>query len=1147
MPDITPPRDHLVRALHADLIGPYQLDEDAILEQEILELPPSRHYLTGFLTSEEEREPQDETADDSLGAGPDEPEEETSGGGEEPDDKRKNLWPASIGLSILVPKATTQIKATVRFAEYTPETLKPEDGGKGRRVWRRKPRQTIEVDVPLDPKVLGNGIRLPNTVGIVLYGQMRAVEHVRGVPDGTSALALFIVNQRGPGVRGRRDEKMIFQVEMTVECPEGIVPRPDFSDEESDQWDQKIADLQFRNRVEYAVGHGVAVEVVPPEQNAAFDQGTPDSRERRVDPPPVTRVKTTWIPRHEVRKVVAHDEPGVTIAMDDLARLTSEADVRASLTRLPEAYGAWIEARRRVEVDGEKRRDTRDELMKMADNAQRRIAEGIDLLAADEQIRQAFCLANKAMADAARHRSPGRYREEEGKPARRPEWRLFQLAFLLINLKGIADGEHRDRERVELIFFPTGGGKTEAYLGVIAYCLVLRRLRRAKLPDAGLGVAVLLRYTLRLLTLDQLGRAATLICALETQRRTSPLALGDERFSVGLWVGRSATANTMEEAGKLVTGFKLGVNANPCPLPACPWCGTELGPNSLSLLPSRTAPEEVRIGCLNEACAFSRATNDEGLPVLFVDDQVYRELPSFLIATVDKFAMMPWRGEAGMLFGRVTARAGRRFYGPLDGPKPPHGAKKLPGGLAPPELIVQDELHLISGPLGTMVGLYETAVDALCSRPTKNGTLVRPKVMAATATVRRANTQIQALFGRDASLVSVFPPPGIDDSETYFATVDRASPGRSYVGVAAQGRSMKAILLRVYRTLLAAAKKAYNPAGPPDQTADAYMTLVGYFNSLRELGGMRRLVDDEVQNRTKKAEETRPINAVGRHLWLAARDIGGEPVELTSREHTDAVKRTKERLNKPFGDPEAIHVLLASNMISVGVDIDRLGLMVVAGQPKTTAEYIQASSRVGRQERWPGLVVTAYNLHKARDRSHYERFAAYHESFYRFVEATSVTPFSGPALDRGLAGTLVAMTRFAVPDLTPPRGVMGLLTNRSAANTVVDAIAARAKRQPEMDEDAQKKLEDEVRKRGQNLLDTWTDLVRSTPEDPKQRRYSKFDREKVGGKPLLFTPLDQDRPAEGSPEERFAAPTSMRDVESTAHLWLVGRRLGRQV
>jgi hypothetical protein len=523
---------------------------------------------------------------------------------------------------------------------------------------------------------------------------------------------------------------------------------------------------------------------------------------------------------------------------------------------------------------------------------------------------------------------------------------------------------------------------------------------------------------------------------------------------------------------------------------------------------------------------------------------VYRELPSFLIATVDKFAMMPWRGEAGMLFGKVTAREGRRFYGPMDG-KPPRTAKSLPGGVTPPELIVQDELHLISGPLGTMVGLYETAVDALCSRPTKTG-MVRPKVLAATATVRRADAQIQALFGRPASLVSVFPPPGIDDSETYFATVDTKSPGRKYVGVAAQGRSMKAILLRVYRTLLAGAMKTYDAALPADQTADAYMTLVGYFNSLRELGGMRRLVEDEVHGRTRRAEDARPRNATGKHRWLANREVG-EPVELTSRASTSAVKQTKDGLNKPYRDPGAINVLLASNMISVGVDIDRLGLMVVAGQPKTTAEYIQASSRVGRQEKWPGLVVTVFNLHKSRDRSHYEHFAAYHESFYRFVEATSVTPFSGPALDRGLAGTLIAMTRFAAPELTPAKGVMALLANRPLANEIVERIAKRASEQPELQQEGQKKLQEEVRARGQNLLDTWTDLVRSTPDEPKQRRYSKYDKEKTGGKPLLFTPLDEDRPHEGSPDARFAAPTSMRDVEATAHLWLVGRRLGRQV
>ncbi|MGK4004477.1 DISARM system helicase DrmA [Sorangium sp. So ce1036] len=1145
MPDVTAPRDHLVRALHADLVGPYQLDEGAIAEQEILELPPSRHYLTGFLASEEERSPEDDTADDGLGAGPDEPEEENQGGGEEPEDKRPNLWPASIGMSVLVPRETRAVKATVRFAEYSPDTVKPEGRGRGHRVWKRKPRQTIVTEVPLDARILQSGIRLQDTVGIMLYGQVKAVERARGIPEGTQALALFVVNRRGQGDKGRRDEQMIFQVELEIECAEGIVPRPNFSDEDSDQWDQKVADLQFRERVEYAVGHGVAVEV-PPGQGGVGDGGSP-GEPGSAPRPPVTRVKTTWLPEYEVRRVVAHEEEGVTVAMDELAKLERGEDVRARLERLPAAYGAWIQKQRSTQVEGDKRAETRDELMRKAEEARRRIEAGIELLASDAQIRQAFCMANEAMAEAARHRSPSRY--QGGK---RPEWRLFQLAFLLMNLNGVADGEHADRERVELIFFPTGGGKTEAYLGVIAFCLLLRRLRRAKLPDGGLGVAVLLRYTLRLLTLDQLGRAATLLCALESQRRKRPAVLGDTRFSVGLWVGRSATANTMEEASRLVTGFKLGVNGNPCPLPACPWCGKELGPNSLSLLPSKTAPDEVRVGCTSETCEFSCANNSEGIPVVFVDDQVYRELPSFLIATVDKLAMMPWRGEAGMLFGKASARGGRRFYGPMDG-KPPRAAKSLPGGLAPPELIVQDELHLISGPLGTMVGLYETAVDALCSRPasadprsTAAPSVVRPKVLAATATVRRADTQIQALFGRPAAAVSVFPPPGIDDSETYFATVDGKSPGRKYVGVAAQGRSMKAILLRVYRTLLAGAMKAYDPSLPPDQTADAYMTLAGYFNSLRELGGMRRLVDDEVLARTKQAEDARPLNATGKHLWFENRELGDEPVELTSREHTDKVKRTKDRLNKPWRDPEAINVLLASNMISVGVDIDRLGLMVVAGQPKTTAEYIQASSRVGRQERWPGLVVTVYNLHKSRDRSHYEHFAAYHESFYRFVEATSVTPFSGPALDRGLVGTLTSMIRFASHDLTPPRGAMALPANRHLADAVVERIAARASCQPELQKDGQEKLAEELRLRGHNLLDTWTDLVRSTPEEPKQRRYSKFDREKVGGKPLLYTPLDEERPGPDTADGRFAAPTSLRDVESTAHLWLVGRRLGRQ-
>ncbi|MCP4655910.1 MAG: hypothetical protein GY856_10885 [bacterium] len=407
---------------------------------------------------------------------------------------------------------------------------------------------------------------------------------------------------------------------------------------------------------------------------------------------------------------------------------------------------------------------------------------------------------------------------------------------------------------MELIFFPTGGGKTEAYLGVIAFCLVLRRLRGRDRPDGGYGVAVILRYTLRLLTLDQLRRAATLICALELLRRR-PRLLGEVRFTVGLWVGKSATANTMKEIAEQIGEYKSSTSAtavSPFPLTHCPWCRERLSKSSLDLKPTSTDPSEIIVGCDNFECDFAPAVQPDGLPVLFVDEQVYRELPSFLVATVDKFAMLPWRGETGMLFGRVHSRDRRSFYVPLDNK---HPGEALPEGLPPPELIVQDELHLISGPLGTMVGLHETAVDALCRGGWAD--LPGPKVLASTATVRRARQQVQALFGRRQT--AIFPPPAVDASETFFARIDQESPGRLYIGLAAPGRAMKAVLLRTYVALLSAAQRAVAERGGDDPTADAYMTLAGYFNSLRELGGMRRLVEDEASQRCREIEKRRPL------------------------------------------------------------------------------------------------------------------------------------------------------------------------------------------------------------------------------------------------------------------------------------------------
>lgn len=1105
-------RARLVRALEADLIGPF----DPETGEETLPLPPSRWYLTGFLAPQGGRDPQDPTEEEDFGAEVDHDEE--SGGTErETEPKQKNRLPASMGLSVLLPPGTESVRARVAWAEYEPEERENEEGRRPKKVWRRVEREPVSLSVPLDPRKLAAGI--PVTAdGVYLAGKVETV----GLPEpGTRALALFLVNGRDPLPSGPQDSRCLFQASLEITCVDGIVARPNRADGDAADLDARVADLQFRDRCEHAVGHGVSVAVEAP-----------------ADGGPVATVRTAWIPCAQVPRVVTGAEVGIT-AMETLAGLEDGEELRQALAPLPDAYAAWIAGQRAIDPGTEPRRDTRDRLMDEAARACRRIADGIDLLARDEEVRLAFRLANRAMAMSARRRNPERY--PDGDPQKVPRWHLFQLAFLLLNLPALADPRREDRDDVELIFFPTGGGKTEAYLGVIAFVLLLRRLRGRERPDAGLGVAVILRYTLRLLTLDQLARAATLVCALEVLRRGDPAQLGDARFAAGLWVGRSATANTLEEVRNLILDYKNSSSPkaeSPFPLTHCPWCNEPLGRDSLTMQPG-----EVIVGCGNHLCDFAPGRFPEGLPVLFVDEQIYRELPCFLLATVDKLAMLPWRGEAGLLFGRALVRDGRRFWGPVDaalGEVPRSVRTDLPDGLLPPELIVQDELHLIAGPLGTMAGLYETAVEALCLRTLEDGAVVRPKILASTATVRRAREQILSLFGRERT--AIFPPPGVDDGETWFARVDRESPGRLYVGVGAGGRAMKAILLRVYAALLAAANRLYDPQEPEDQAADAWTTLVGYFNSLRELGGMRRLVEDEVRTRCDKAEDRRPVDWTGPHPWFRNRRVTPEPVELTSREDVGRIKKAKARLSLPFRHQDQVDVVLASNMISVGVDIDRLGLMVVAGQPKSTSEYIQASSRVGRRPDRPGLVVTGFNLHKPRDRSHYERFPAYHESFYRFVEASSLTPFSGPALDRGLAGTLLAMARQEDPALTPSAAAMRIAEHRGPADEAVRALAERGARQPGLAEDRKEAVRDGLTARARALVEAWERLAKLAPEGGYRRIYSPWDRGKgVADRPMLRQVLDSPE-IQAPPEAKlFTAPASMRDVEPSTHLWLKSR------
>jgi hypothetical protein len=1120
-------RTSLVDALELDLVGPRP---GAPEEHEALDSAPSRWYLTGFLVPYEAKaeQKQDETAQEELDLTP----KTTTDDDDTPEkaSARRVFFPSSIGISFLVPRETESLQVVLRWGDYRyvepseGEAVEEEGGAPShaaRGTWQRTPNErTVRIDLRSrrgthPPEIV------PESGGLQIVASVRPVPRAlveKGrAPAGGRSVSVFLVNHREPSADVRKDEAFAFQAQLAIRSERPFAARPDPRGDTSEDPDERIADLQYRDVQEFACGHGVATRALIGEDRHCRE------------------IETTWVPRAEVERVEPARIEAVELGMEALASAASAAELRTKLLPLATAYGEWIESHAQDLPTEPRRREVAEELVNRARFARGRIEAGISALE-DAQVLEAFRIANRVMARAARQRT-AQIRSTTPEAIEPPRWRPFQLAFLLMTLRGLAEPASPDREIVDLLFFPTGGGKTEAYLGLAAFTLVLRRLRNP--GHASAGTSVLMRYTLRLLTLDQLSRAATLICALELERQDDVEKLGPWPFEIGLWIGRAGTPNRMgqrgdndrESARARTTAYQRDSRKRkPIPLDNCPWCGTEFSPTSFALLPNADHPEDLRVSCASRRCAF-RGGNP--LPIIAVDEPVYRRLPCFVIATVDKLASLPWVGPSGLLFGGAARHDGAGFYGPCD----PQRGGNLPAPLLPPDLIIQDELHLISGPLGTVAGLYETAIEALCTRSIDSGQTVRPKIVASTATARRADGQIRALFGRTRS--EVFPTPGPDRRDSFFAkTVDvEEQRGRLYIGVAAQGRSLKVTLLRSYLALLCAAQRAWEDSGGgknPTNPADAFMTVLGYFNSLRELGGSRRIVEDEVNSRAQGYGKRSRVGAQSGSF--ANRKISDEVLELTSRETTGAVADTKRRLALAFRDDGHVDVALATNMISVGLDITRLGLMVVLGQPRTTAEYIQATSRVGRDAERPGLVVTLLNVHRPRDRSHYERFETWHASFYRGVEAASVTPFSPRAVDRALAGAMVALARHTNPALTPPEGALAVMQQRPQLDVVADVFAKRAEiHDRELDPADAAILEQRLRGRVKDLLDSWVKVARQKHDVGGLLQYG---REVGGALPLLFDPLDPDLAQQSPDGRKFKAHRSMRDVEPNVNLWI---------
>ena len=922
----------------------------------------------------------------------------------------------------------------------------PSDGGEGRALEGAAPggaryrRTVIECGLlwPSGEGGIPSGVerhvrRRPYRGGDALTASFSQAETVgwktqldvrrRPYRDGHILTVVFANRQREAAPGSDRAHRRLFEARLECELEAGELveyPRVDpalLTDEE-----QEI-ELRHRHRHIYAIGHGAAAEWL-------LEEGRP------------ARIRTECMPAVEV-PVVTQEIPDLdqdVLVLHDLAEAPA-GTVLARLEAFVEGYGEWVGGQRALAGDltGDEG-EAAQRICARMDEARERMRGGVARLGCNDEALEAFRLANRAMLDQMRQVDRVRGKDDstsgggsdhqvdgvrDDEDFRRYRWRPFQLAFLLTVIESTIDEADPCRGVLDLIWFPTGGGKTEAYLGLFAFLAIWRRLRYGE--DGG-GVAVLMRYTLRLLTRQQFERAARIVCALELLRRGDEARLGVEPVSVGLWVGAAASPNRCKDAAAKVADM---VDAGPARahelvLQSCPWCGRPF-----------SAPDSYRAGqtdfyflCWNPACDFGGGTP---LPCNVVDEALYEQPPTLLVGTIDKFARLAWEEDAAAFFGSGDRR--------------------------PPELVIQDELHLIAGPLGSVAGLYEAAVETVLER---RG--ARPKYVASTATIRMAREQVERLYGRETV---VFPPPGLCADDSWFARNDDSQPGRLYVGHLAPGLDQQHCLAPLAATLLAAPPTLFADQRDADVLLDAWWTLVVYHGSLRGVGASHIAFDTDVRDYLRRLEAERrqaardgwaldasaapgadrdQASGILRRLAADAARGRGEPVEqLTSQSSPPENARTFDRLAAARGAADCLDAVLATNMISVGVDVDRLAVMVVNGQPFTTAEYIQASSRIGRAD-VPGLVFANYYRRQARSLSHYENFRPYHESFYRFVEPTSVTPFTYQVRKRALHAALVIALRHGSDDWRANDAAARFDPDHAGVMAVVEALKRRCRR-----------------------------------------------------------------------------------------------------
>ncbi|MHB9858572.1 helicase-related protein [Streptomyces sp. YIM S03343] len=634
-----------------------------------------------------------------------------------------------------------------------------------------------------------------------------------------------------------------------------------------------------------------------------------------------------------------------------------------------------------------------------------RFRDGIAWLRRDEKLLLAFRLANESMVEV---------NSRSTKPSR--GWRLFQLVSIVSQLGALAWREHPEEEftaglwgdeynvdpteAATIIWYPTGGGKTEAYLGLVVVCMFYDRIRGKKE-----GVSAWCRFPLRLLTLQQTQRQLNVVAAAETVRklernaaRIKAMGGADWPFFIGFYAGSGNTPNSLLADGML-DRLRTSEEARHeyRLVHECPYCREA----SVKIPPPD--PRKLRLlhVCGNEQCG-------ETLPIIVVDTEIYRYLPTVVVGTLDKLANIGLSDKFGALFGDVDCHCPDHGYG--RGGKcherhAPGHSKVAPRRLREPlrdpspSLEIIDELHMVNEELGAFSGHYEGLLAevqrTLSARQRTDGRGVRMKVVATTATIRGEDRQSEHLFGLPSVVV---PLPGPSPDESFYWKLDRDRPMRSFVGVMPTRGTAEMTLVRMLTSAHRALWKLVLRKDLPDEfagwpaeelaaTVDLYRTSLTYVTSLVDFGKIRRSLDTQV-NETLRRD--------------GFPDLRVAELKSENNRGLDGVRGVLEDLSTTDGETGMV---VATSMASHGVDVDRLNLMLFNGMPRSMAEYIQASSRVGRA--YHGLVFMLFNPVRERDRSHYRYHGKFHEYLDRMVEPVAINRWSRFAVRRTLPGILM--------------------------------------------------------------------------------------------------------------------------------------------